>query len=55
MEVFEAECRDDEGFAYKVAIHVALLSHELRFPFYHPIQDFLDLLGLVPANYIILL
>lgn len=50
MEVPDARCYNDEGFASKVAIPVAFLSNGLRFPLCRPLQDILDLLDLAPAQ-----
>lgn len=50
MEVPEAENCDEEGLVGKLAIPMTLLSHELRLPFYRPLRDILDHLGLAPTQ-----
>lgn len=50
MEVSKARCCNEESLVSKVAILVAHLSHGLRLPFYHPLRNILDLLGLVLAQ-----
>lgn len=50
MEVPEAKNCDEEGLVGKLAIPMTLLSHELRLPFYRPLRDILDHLGLAPTQ-----
>lgn len=50
MEVSEVGCCDDEGFASKVVILVALLSYGLRFPFCCPLKDIMNLLDLATVQ-----
>lgn len=49
MKVTKTRCCDEKGFAGKVAILESHMSHELRLPFFCPLHNILDMLGLVLA------
>lgn len=40
---------DPEGFAYKVALLRSMFLNGLWLPFYHPVRDVLDMVGVAPT------